>query len=140
MCFFERHLFFQEKRAPLSFTLSKTVDYVSPWHLLKFTAVKNLSQHQNKVLNKLGLIYFFYLFLYSGLEFTITFLTHHTFEYTAMQQGKMFLVIGKSTIHHSNLDQPVNNILIEISLILFICILSLVNFFLFSIDSIFLFP
>ncbi|KAL0893210.1 hypothetical protein ABMA27_014818 [Loxostege sticticalis] len=84
----------KEKRAPLSFTLSKTVDYVSPWHLLKFTAVKNLSQHQNKVLNKLGLIYFFYLFLYSGLEFTITFLTHHTFEYTAMQQGKMFLVIG----------------------------------------------
>ncbi|XP_028178056.1 major facilitator superfamily domain-containing protein 10 isoform X1 [Ostrinia furnacalis] len=87
-------LFFQQKRAPLSFTLSKTVDYVSPWHLLKFTAVKNLSQHQNKVLNKLGLIYFFYLFLYSGLEFTITFLTHHTFGYTAMQQGKMFLVIG----------------------------------------------
>ncbi|XP_063825064.1 major facilitator superfamily domain-containing protein 10 isoform X2 [Ostrinia nubilalis] len=84
----------KEKRAPLSFTLSKTVDYVSPWHLLKFTAVKNLSQHQNKVLNKLGLIYFFYLFLYSGLEFTITFLTHHTFGYTAMQQGKMFLVIG----------------------------------------------
>ncbi|XP_063380933.1 major facilitator superfamily domain-containing protein 10 [Cydia fagiglandana] len=84
----------KEKRAPLSFTLSKALDYISPWHLLKFTAVKNLSIHQNKVLSKLGLIYFMYLFIYSGLEFTITFLTHHTFNYTAMQQGKMFLVIG----------------------------------------------
>ncbi|CAH0750755.1 unnamed protein product [Diatraea saccharalis] len=84
----------KEKRAPLLLTLSKSVDYVSPWHLLRFTAVKKLSSHQNKVLNKLGLIYFLYLFIYSGLEFTITFLTHHTFGYTAMQQGKMFLVIG----------------------------------------------
>ncbi|XP_026749958.2 major facilitator superfamily domain-containing protein 10 [Galleria mellonella] len=84
----------KEKRAPLLFTLSKTLDFVSPWHLLKFSAVKNLSQHQNKVLTKLGLIYFLYLFIYSGLEFTLTFLTHHTFQYTAMQQGKMFLVIG----------------------------------------------
>nr|XP_034830838.1 major facilitator superfamily domain-containing protein 10-like [Maniola hyperantus] len=84
----------KDKRAPLSLSLSKAVDFVSPWHLLNFTAVKNLSNHQNKVLSKLGLIYFIYLFIYSGLEFTITFLTHHTFQYTAMQQGKMFLVIG----------------------------------------------
>lgn len=88
---------FQEKRAPLSFSLTKTVDFVSPLHLLKFTAVKNLSEHQNRVLSKLGLIYFLYLFIYSGLEFTITFLTHHTFNYTAMQQGKMFLVIGENS-------------------------------------------
>lgn len=86
---------FQDKRAPLSLTLSKSVDFVSPWHLLKFTAVKDLSQCQNVVLSKLGLIYFLYLFIYSGLEFTLTFLTHHTFHYTAMQQGKMFLVMGK---------------------------------------------
>ncbi|XP_026724868.1 major facilitator superfamily domain-containing protein 10 isoform X1 [Trichoplusia ni] len=84
----------KEKRAPLSFTLSKSVDFVSPWHLLRFTPVKNLSKHQSKVLSRLGLIYFLYLFIYSGLEFTLTFLTHHTFQYTAMQQGKMFLVMG----------------------------------------------
>ncbi|XP_053607179.1 major facilitator superfamily domain-containing protein 10 [Plodia interpunctella] len=84
----------KDKRAPLSFTLSKTLDFVSPWHLLKFNAVKDLSLHQNKVLTKLGLIYFLYLFIYSGLEFTLTFLTHHTFNYTTMQQGKMFLVMG----------------------------------------------
>nr|XP_021207846.2 major facilitator superfamily domain-containing protein 10 isoform X3 [Bombyx mori] len=84
----------KEKRAPVSFTLYKTVDFVSPWHLLNFTAVENLSHYQKKVLSKLGLIYFLYLFVYSGLEFTITFLTHHNFKYTAMQQGKMFLVIA----------------------------------------------
>ncbi|XP_013142939.1 PREDICTED: major facilitator superfamily domain-containing protein 10-like [Papilio polytes] len=84
----------KDKRSPLSLSLSKAIEYVSPWHLLKFSPVENLSQHQNKVLSKLGLIYFMYLFIYSGLEFTITFLTHHTFAYTAMQQGKMFLVIG----------------------------------------------
>ncbi|KAL4717995.1 hypothetical protein ACJJTC_013035 [Scirpophaga incertulas] len=83
----------KEKRAPLSLTLVKSVDYISPLHLLRFTAVKNLTSFQNLVLTKLGFIYFMYLFVYSGLEFTITFLTHHTFEYTAMQQGKMFLII-----------------------------------------------
>jgi hypothetical protein len=45
-------------------------------------------------LQRLGFIYFVYLFLYSGLEFTLTFLTHHTFNYTSMQQGWMFFVIG----------------------------------------------
>ncbi|XP_050684451.1 major facilitator superfamily domain-containing protein 10 isoform X1 [Leptidea sinapis] len=84
----------KERRSPLALSLSKCIDYVSPWHLLKFTAVKNMSKFQGEILSKLGLIYFLYLFIYSGLEFTLTFLTHHTFKYTAMQQGKMFLVIG----------------------------------------------
>ncbi|XP_047504649.1 major facilitator superfamily domain-containing protein 10 isoform X2 [Pieris napi] len=83
-----------DKRSSLSLSLSKSLDYVSPWHLMRFSAVKNLTAKQSKVLYKLGLIYFIYLFTYSGLEFTLTFLTHHTFKYTAMQQGKMFLVIG----------------------------------------------
>lgn len=42
----------------------------------------------------LGRAYFIYLFIYSGLEFTLTFLTHHTFGFTSMQQGWMFLGIG----------------------------------------------
>ena len=33
-------------------------------------------------------------FFYSGLEFTLTFLTHHTFQYTSMEQGWMFFGIG----------------------------------------------
>ncbi|GLH07947.1 uncharacterized protein GBIM_13318 [Gryllus bimaculatus] len=49
--------------------------------------------YQNS-LRWLGYVYFIYLFLYSGMEFTLTFLTHHKFNYTSMQQGWMFFVIG----------------------------------------------
>lgn len=45
-------------------------------------------------LKTLGRAYFIYMFIYSGLEFTLTFLTHHTFGFTSMQQGWMFLAIG----------------------------------------------
>jgi hypothetical protein len=45
-------------------------------------------------LKTLGYTYFIYLFIYSGLEFSLTFLTHHTFGFTSMQQGWMFLGIG----------------------------------------------
>ncbi|VVC89062.1 unnamed protein product, partial [Leptidea sinapis] len=58
----------KERRSPLALSLSKCIDYVSPWHLLKFTAVKNMSKFQGEILSKLGLIYFLYLFIYSGLE------------------------------------------------------------------------
>jgi MFS family permease len=34
------------------------------------------------------------LFIFSGLEFTLTFLTHIRFNFDSMQQGKMFFVIG----------------------------------------------
>lgn len=47
-----------------------------------------------KKLRTLGSVYFMYLFLYSGLEFTLTFLTHNKFGYTSMQQGWMFFGIG----------------------------------------------
>lgn len=47
-----------------------------------------------KNLKTLGCAYFIYLFIYSGLEFTLTFLTHYLFKFTSMQQGWMFLGIG----------------------------------------------
>lgn len=50
-----------------------------------------LELHQLRIL---GRSYFLYLFIYSGLEFTLTFLTHYTFGFTRMQQGWMFLGIG----------------------------------------------
>ena len=45
-------------------------------------------------LRVLGRVYFLFLFLYSGLEYTLTFLTHLRFNYNAAQQGKMLLFIG----------------------------------------------
>uniref|UniRef100_A0AAQ5ZKV3 Major facilitator superfamily (MFS) profile domain-containing protein n=1 Tax=Amphiprion ocellaris TaxID=80972 RepID=A0AAQ5ZKV3_AMPOC len=47
-----------------------------------------------QALRVLGLVYFCYLFLFSGLEFTLSFLTHQRFQFTSMQQGKMFFFIG----------------------------------------------
>ncbi|KAJ8936494.1 hypothetical protein NQ314_012358 [Rhamnusium bicolor] len=62
--------------------------------LFQFTAVTGITKENLKNLRKLGIVYFVYLFIYSGLEFTLTFLTHHVFNYTSMQQGWMFFVIG----------------------------------------------
>ncbi|XP_044741977.1 major facilitator superfamily domain-containing protein 10 [Chrysoperla carnea] len=62
--------------------------------LFKFQLVRGLSKKQKKEVEALGWVYFMYLFIYSGLEFTLTFLTHHVFGYTSMQQGWMFFGIG----------------------------------------------
>ncbi|KAJ9578740.1 hypothetical protein L9F63_005029, partial [Diploptera punctata] len=84
-----------EKRAKsLAGSLSQAKAYINLPDIFRFRAVKNLPKSDLKELQRLGFIYFIYLFLYSGLEFTLTFLTHHTFNYTSMQQGWMFFVIG----------------------------------------------
>ncbi|TPP56982.1 Major facilitator superfamily domain containing 10 [Fasciola gigantica] len=45
-------------------------------------------------LRRLSLIYFLYLFLFSGLEFTLLFLTRSRFGYTSQDQGRMFSFLG----------------------------------------------
>ncbi|GIX83021.1 major facilitator superfamily domain-containing protein 10 [Caerostris extrusa] len=45
-------------------------------------------------LKKIGLTYFLFLFIYSGLEYSLSFLTHMRFNFTSMQQGKMYLFSG----------------------------------------------
>lgn len=85
----------KEKRAgSLAGSLAQATAYISLPDLFRFKAVKNIARSDLAELQRLGFIYFVYLFLYSGLEFTLTFLTHHTFNYTSMQQGWMFFVIG----------------------------------------------
>ncbi|XP_036069328.1 major facilitator superfamily domain-containing protein 10 isoform X2 [Oryzias melastigma] len=73
-------------------------DLLSPLSLFHFTAVTRTkdppSKERMQKLRVLGLVYFFYLFLFSGLEFTLSFLTHQRFQFTSMQQGKMFFFIG----------------------------------------------
>lgn len=75
-------------------TLSQTLDHISIPALFKFSAVKNLSKRDIGSLQSLGLVYFIYLFIYSGLEFTVTFLMYHKFNYTSIDQAKMFLTTG----------------------------------------------
>nr|CAD7407964.1 unnamed protein product [Timema poppensis] len=86
---------FQERRAKsVAGSLGQAAAYINVMDLFRFRAMRNISQKDLVELRRLGFIYFVYLFLYSGLEFTLTFLTHHTFNYTSMQQGWMFFAIG----------------------------------------------
>lgn len=59
-----------------------------------FVAVKNLTKNELYCLKRIGLIYFIYLFIYSGLEFTVTFLMYHKLGYTSLDQAKMFVTTG----------------------------------------------
>ncbi|XP_025920447.1 major facilitator superfamily domain-containing protein 10 isoform X2 [Apteryx rowi] len=74
------------------------VDLLSPLALFQFSAVTrgrdSPSEKNLQNLKILGLAYFLYLFLFSGLEYTLSFLTHQRFQFSSMQQGKMFFFIG----------------------------------------------
>ncbi|XP_050546290.1 major facilitator superfamily domain-containing protein 10 [Daktulosphaira vitifoliae] len=75
--------------------LSEAFTYINIVDLFKFKLLNGLiPSHEIEKLCTLGNIYFIYLFLYSGLEFTLTFLTHNKFGYSSMQQGWMFFGIG----------------------------------------------
>eukprot|EP00092_Neocalanus_flemingeri_P004462 GFUD01004801.1.p1 GENE.GFUD01004801.1~~GFUD01004801.1.p1 ORF type:complete len:469 (-),score=113.46 GFUD01004801.1:294-1700(-) len=78
-----------------SATLSQAYSYLQPLQLFRFASIKDsLTQKEHQDLQQIGLAYFIYLFLYSGMEFTLTFLTHIRFDFTPMQQGRMFLFVG----------------------------------------------
>ncbi|MBN3281055.1 MFS10 protein, partial [Polyodon spathula] len=78
--------------------LQESVDLLSPVALFQFSAITRRNDSPSKEsmhnLKVLGLVYFFYLFLFSGLEYTLSFLTHQRFHFSSMQQGKMFFFIG----------------------------------------------
>lgn len=74
--------------------LSGAISYINPMDLFQFNGVSGLSPQDQQDLKTLGRVYFIYLFIYSGLEFTLTFLTHYTYGFTSMEQGWMFLGIG----------------------------------------------
>ncbi|XP_030046993.1 major facilitator superfamily domain-containing protein 10 isoform X2 [Microcaecilia unicolor] len=79
--------------------IQEAVDLLSPFRLFQFSAItrrkdSSPSRESFQNLKVLGLVYFLYLFLFSGLEYTISFLTHQRFQFSRMQQGKMFFFIG----------------------------------------------
>uniref|UniRef100_A0A0K0D5D5 MFS domain-containing protein n=1 Tax=Angiostrongylus cantonensis TaxID=6313 RepID=A0A0K0D5D5_ANGCA len=61
---------------------------------LKFEFHDDISHSEKRRMRKIGVIYFIYLFLYAGLEFTLPFLTHLRFNFDSMQQGKIYLFTG----------------------------------------------
>lgn len=85
----------QEKRAhSITSSLSGAFSYVNPWSLFTFQPVQKLPLKDHQVLRQCGLVYFLYLLFYSGLEYSLSFLTHNRFHYTRMQQGKMYFFVG----------------------------------------------
>ncbi|KAJ8381166.1 hypothetical protein SKAU_G00019440 [Synaphobranchus kaupii] len=78
--------------------IQETRGLISPLALFNFSAVTRREDSPSKEsmenLRVLGLVYFSYLFIFSGLEFTLSFLTHQRFQFTSMDQGKMFFFIG----------------------------------------------
>ncbi|KAF6131469.1 major facilitator superfamily domain containing 10 [Phyllostomus discolor] len=88
-----------EKRAPsITLGLQAAADLLSPLALLRFSAVAHGQDPPTRDsldhLRRLGLVYFLYLFLFSGLEYTLSFLAHQRFQFSSLQQGKMFFFIG----------------------------------------------
>lgn len=75
-------------------SLTQAFHYVNPKLLFSFKIVKWKTQEEGAVLQKVGWIYFYYLLLYSGLEFTLSFLTHLRFGFSSMDQGKLYLFSG----------------------------------------------
>ncbi|XP_077992459.1 major facilitator superfamily domain-containing protein 10-like [Glandiceps talaboti] len=92
--FFEETLPLNKRAKSFSSTFREAYNLLSPYSLFQFKAVQRCPEKDLHILRKLGQSYFLYLFLYSGLEFTLTFLVHRRFQYTSMEQGKMFLFIG----------------------------------------------
>ncbi|XP_054437862.1 major facilitator superfamily domain-containing protein 10 [Pteronotus mesoamericanus] len=88
-----------DKRAPsVTLGLRAAADLLSPLALLRFSAVARGQDPPTgdslRHLRRLGLVYFLYLFLFSGLEYTLSFLAHQRFQFSSLQQGKMFFFIG----------------------------------------------
>lgn len=75
-------------------SLQSAQNLINPFSLFNFTAVQRATTKDKSIFRQIGLCYFLFLFIFSGLEFTLTFLVHHRFQYTSMQQGKMFVFIG----------------------------------------------
>ncbi|XP_011497319.1 PREDICTED: major facilitator superfamily domain-containing protein 10 [Ceratosolen solmsi marchali] len=84
----------QQRAKSLVNGISGALTYINPMDLFQFNGVTGLTHSDLYRLRNLGRTYFLYLFIYSGLEFTLTFLTHYSFGFTHMQQGWMFLGIG----------------------------------------------
>lgn len=92
--FFKETLPETKRRTSVASGLSQAWELINPKSLFSFSPVKGLEKEERAKLIRLGHVYFIYLFLYSGLEFTLTFVTHHKHSYDSMAQGRMFSFLG----------------------------------------------
>ncbi|CAF1171290.1 unnamed protein product [Adineta ricciae] len=83
------------KRNETKTTIKDVYNAIIPWRLFQFRAIRKAKfNHDIVILRQLGLASFFYMIIFAGLEFTITFLVYNRFNWNSMQQGKMFFLMG----------------------------------------------
>ncbi|XP_065920983.1 major facilitator superfamily domain-containing protein 10-like [Dysidea avara] len=78
----------------LGYGVKSALQLINPVSLFRFDAMSKITKLDRQNLQVMGVAYFLYLLLFSGLEYSLTFLCHQVFNYTSIQQGKMFLFIG----------------------------------------------
>ncbi|EDV20040.1 uncharacterized protein TRIADDRAFT_32496 [Trichoplax adhaerens] len=78
--------------------VNKALRLINPLHLFSFRTTGVSDKEYDEKLQKLSLVYFLYLLLFSGVEFTLSFLTRERYQYTSMQQGLMYFYIGSIMI------------------------------------------
>uniref|UniRef100_A0A0K0EV91 BcDNA.LD28419 (inferred by orthology to a D. melanogaster protein) n=1 Tax=Strongyloides venezuelensis TaxID=75913 RepID=A0A0K0EV91_STRVS len=83
------------RKQKINHIYQKVVLYINPKSLFNYEAiVGSISKKRHENIKNLSRYYFMYLFFYSGLEFTLSFLTHQKFSFTSSDQGKMYFYIG----------------------------------------------
>ncbi|CAL1274847.1 unnamed protein product [Larinioides sclopetarius] len=92
--FFKESLPKEKRASSVGQGLSEAYQFINPLSLFSFNPVTNMKPADKSALKKIGLTYFLFLFIYSGLEYSLSFLTHMRFNFTRMQQGKMYLFSG----------------------------------------------
>lgn len=84
----------EKRQKQLIDSMKKALEFVNPFAIFKFDAVRGVAQSVKTSITRIGHIYFVYLFIYSGLEFTVTFLMYHHFAFNSMDQARVFLTSG----------------------------------------------
>ncbi|KAF9996430.1 hypothetical protein BGZ79_009819 [Entomortierella chlamydospora] len=74
--------------------LSTTPKDSTTTHAAVIMSPEEIVRLQNTYLSRLSFAHFAHLFLFSGMEFTLTFLTFHLFDFSHMQQGALLGYIG----------------------------------------------
>lgn len=75
-------------------SLSQTWRYINPISLFSYSAVEKTKPADITQLRKMGAVIFTYVFVSSGPELLLTFLTKSRWDYTGPKQGRMFVYIG----------------------------------------------
>ncbi|XP_067657534.1 major facilitator superfamily domain-containing protein 10-like [Haliotis asinina] len=69
-------------------------NFINPKSIFSFQPVQNIGSESKRSIQRIGFVYFLYMFIYSGLEFTLPFLMTFRFGYNNRGQAKMFFMIG----------------------------------------------